>query len=595
MTGSRLIALPLACALVYWPVLDYGFLNWDDRAYVTANPLVRAGLTFPGIAEAFASFACSNWHPLTLVSHMLDVSLFGAWAGGHHLINVLLHAVNAWLVFVLAWRLTSRWPESVVVAALFAVHPQRVESVAWISERKDVLCGTFFLLSILAYLRFAVATASRSRTVWYVAAVGGGVLACLAKPMAVTLPLVLLSIDVWLGRVTRESCSRILAEKTPLFVIAGLAAVLTMLAQEGAKASIAAVPLGLRITNALVGYATYVRRGFWPTGLAAIYPHAAHRPNLESVAGMPVGTAAPGLTVIEVASAIALLGIITAAAVALARPRAGRGMPWLAFGWAWFLVMLVPVIGLVQVGSQATADRYYYLPGIGLEVGVVMTLGEALRQFMTGKESWRRPATVVAFSTAMSVVLVFTILAHRQVLTWRSDEALWRHAAAVVPRNAIAESLLASALAAQDRTAEAVEHHFAALEIDPGLRDSLTNLGLILSDGGRPAEALPLLERASLLWPDDADMRVNHAICLARLGRMQDARTAFLRALTIEPDNAKHRYNHAMLLESAGDPAAALRELDLAIASDPAFAPAQAARRRFLGDRTTARAPALGP
>jgi tetratricopeptide (TPR) repeat protein len=269
-------------------------------------------------------------------------------------------------------------------------------------------------------------------------------------------------------------------------------------------------------------------------------------------------------------------------------------MPWLAFGWAWFLVMLVPVIGLVQVGSQATADRYYYLPGIGLEFGVVMTLGEALRRFMTGKESLRRPATVAAFSTAMSVILAFTTLAHRQVLTWRSDESLWRHAAAVVPRNAIAESLLASALAAQDRTVEAIEHHLVALEIDPALRDSLTNLGLILSDGGRPAEALPLLERASLLWPDDADTRVNHAICLARLGRMHDARTAFLGAITIEPDNAKHRYNHAMLLESAGEPAAALRELDLAIASDPAFAPAQAARRRILAEPPVATFPA-GP
>jgi tetratricopeptide (TPR) repeat protein len=192
--------------------------------------------------------------------------------------------------------------------------------------------------------------------------------------------------------------------------------------------------------------------------------------------------------------------------------------------------------------------------------------------------------TIAASATALAIVVFFAFLAHRQVLTWRSDESLWRHAAAVVPRNAIAESLLASALAAQDRTAEAVEHHLAALRIDPAFRDSLTNLGLILSDGGRPAEALPLLERASLLWPDDADMRLNLAICLARLGRTDDARNSFLRALEIEPGNAKHRYNFAMLLESSGDPAAAVRELDLAIASDPSFAPAQAARQRILAD-----------
>jgi len=580
--SAAIVVLPLVVAVVYWPVIGYGFLAWDDDVYVAANPLVLSGLTPRGIAEALTSFACSNWHPLTLISHMLDVSLFGDWPGGHHLTNVVLHAVNAVLVLALAWRLTARWPECVVVAAIFAVHPQRVESVAWISERKDLLCGLFFLVSLLAYLRFTGAAEHRSRGLWYAAALGSGILACLAKPMAVTLPLVLLVLDVWPDRATRGSGWRILGEKIPFVAIAGLTAALTMLAQEGAKASVDAVPLGVRIANAVVGYATYIRRGVWPTGLAAMYPHVAKRANVEVVAGIPLETAAPSLPVAQLASAIALLGIVTAAAVALARPRAGRGMPWLAFGWAWFLVMLIPVIGLVQVGSQATADRYYYLPGIGLEFGLVMTVGEAVRRLVAGRESLRRPCTVAAGCAAGAAVVILAFLAHRQVLTWRSDETLWRHASAVVPRNAIAESLLASALAAQGRTAEAVEHHLAALRIDPALRDSLTNLGLLLSDSGRPVEALPLLERASQLWPDDTDMRVNLAICLARLGRTHEARTAFERALTIEPDNAKHRYNYAMLLESAGDPSAALRELDRAIASDPDFAPAQAARRRIL-------------
>ena len=580
--SAATVVLPLLVAVVYWSVSGYGFLAWDDDVYVTANPLVRSGVTARGIGQAFTSFACSNWHPLTLVSHMLDVTLFGEWAGGHHLTNVVLHAVNAVLVLALAWRLTARWPESLLIAALFAVHPQRVESVAWISERKDVLCGLFFLTSLLAYLRFAAATDSRSRGLWYAAALGSGILACLAKPMAVTLPLVLLLLDLRLGRGTRESGWRILGEKIPFFAAAGLTAALTMLAQEGAKASVHTVPIGARMANAVVGYATYVRRAIWPTGLAAMYPLAPSPADLPNVGGIPSEPTAPGLTLLQIASAIALLATITAAAVALARPRAGRGMPWLAFGWAWFLVMLIPVIGLVQVGSQATADRYYYLPGIGLEFGLVMTVGEAVRRLVAGRESLRRPCTVAAGCTAGAAVLILAFLAHRQVLTWRSDETLWRHASAVVSRNAIAESLLASALAAQDRTAEAVEHHLAALRIDPALRDSLTNLGLLLSDGGRPVEALPLLERASQLWPDDTDMRVNLAICLARLGRTHEARTAFERALTIEPDNAKHRYNYAMLLESAGDPSAALRELDRAIASDPDFAPAQAARRRIL-------------
>jgi len=447
----------------------------------------------------------------------------------------------------------------------------------------------FFLMAVLAYLRFAAAAGSRSRGLWYAAAVGSGILACLAKPMAVTLPLVLLLLDVWPGRVARGSCWRMLGEKVPCIAMAGLTAALTMLAQEGAKASVHAVPIGARFANAAVGYATYVRRAVWPTGLAAMYPPAAG----SKIGGMPAAATFPGLTIPEIVAAIALLGIITAVAAALARSRADRGMPWLAFGWAWFLVMLAPVIGLVQVGSQATADRYYYLPGIGLEFGLVMTVGEAVRRLVARRDSLRRPCTGAANGAAAAIVVIFAILAHRQVLTCQSDESLWRHAAAVVPRNAIAESMLASALAAQDRTAEAVEHHVAALRIDASLRDSLTNLGLILSDGGRPAEALPLLERASLLWPDDADMRVNLAICLARLGRTDDARTAFLRALTSEPDNAKHRYNFAMLLESSADPAAALRELDHAFASDPAFAPAHAARQRILGERTAAPTPAV--
>jgi len=480
------VVLPLLVAVVYWPVLGYGFLQWDDDVYVTAHPLVRSGLTPRGIAEAFTSFACSNWHPLTLVSHMLDVSLCGSWAGGHHLTNVVLHAVNALLVLALAWRLTLRWPESLVVAAIFAVHPQRVESVAWISERKDLLCGLFFLVSLLAYLRFTAAAGLRSRGLWYAAALGSGILACLAKPMAVTLPLVLLVLDVWSGRVGRESIWRILGEKVPFLAMAGLTAVLTMLAQEGAKASVEAVPIGVRIANAVVGYLTYVRRAVWPTGLAAMYPLAVSPAAGARIGGMPAGVAFPGLTVPEIVAAVALLGIITAAAVTLARPRAGRAMPWLACGWAWFLVMLVPVIGLVQVGSQATADRYYYLPGIGLEFGLVMTAGEAVRRLGAGRDSLHRPCTIAAGGIALAIVVICALLAHRQVLTWRSDESLWRHAVAVVPRNAIAESLLASALAAQGRIGEAVEHHLAALRIDPGLRDSLTNLGLILSDDGRP-------------------------------------------------------------------------------------------------------------
>jgi len=593
MTRPRLsaVAIPLLAALVYLPTIGYGFLAWDDDVYVTANPLVLAGLTMHGVGEAFTSFACSNWHPLTLVSHMLDVSVFGMWAGGHHLTNVVLHAVNSLLVLLLAWRLTGRWLESLVVAALFAVHPQRVESVAWISERKDVLCGAFFLVALLAYLGFVGSDEPRSRWRCYAAALGAGVLASLAKPMAVTLPLILLLLDTRTGRTGRGFGWRNAGEKLPFLAVAGITACLTMLAQEAARSSMASVPIGFRAANAVVAYATYARRAACPIGLGAMYPLAISPSELTTVGGIPLEAASRGLTVAQIASAITLLGIISGAAVALARLPSGPTMPWLAFGWAWFLIMLVPVIGLVQVGSQATADRYYYLPGIGLELGVIMTLGEAVRRAVAGRESLRRPVIIGASGVALGILVIFTILAHRQVGTWRSDESLWRNAVTVAPRNAIAECQLASALAAQGRTAEAVEHHLAALRIDPRLRDSLTNLGLLLSDGGRTAEAVPFLERASKLWPADADMGVNLAICLARLGRRDEARNAFLRAVTIEPDNAKHRYNFAMFLQSIGDLDAARHELELALESDPTFAPARAALRRIRAGSTRSPGP----
>ena len=595
----------VAVAAVYWPVFEYGFLAWDDDVYVTDHPLVLTGLTARGVGEAFTSFACSNWHPLTIISHMVDVSVFGEWAGGHHLVNVVLHAVNALLVFVLASRLTSRWPESLLIAALFAIHPQRVESVAWISERKDLLCGIGCLVSILAYLHFTGTVDSRTRVRWYAAAVGSGIVACLAKPMAVTLPWLLVLIDVWpLGRwgVLRQTTNvpqaeygpraggwGMMLEKVPFFVMAGLTAGLTMLAQDRAMASVDALPLGTRIANAIVAYSTYVQRAVWPTNLAAFYPHAGSSTLVGSVGGVPSANGAPELAFAEIAFAAALLVTITVGVVALLVAGSGRGMPWPAFGWAWFLVMLVPVIGLVQVGSQGMADRYYYLPGIGLEFGIVMALGEALRRGISRWESLRHGAVFTAAGVAVVVVMIFALLAHRQVITWRTDESLWRHATAVVPRNAVAESLLASALAAEGRTAEAVEHHIVALRFDPALRDSLANLGLILSDGGRPADALPFLERASALWPKDSDMSVNLAICLARLGQTNDAKNVFQRVVALDPGNAKHRYNFAMFLEQTSDLDAALQELEVAMASDPAFEPARAARRRIFMKRAQSR------
>ncbi len=406
-------------------VQKYPFIDFDDGEYVYENSHVTGGLSLGEAGWAFTHFSASNWHPLTWLSHMLDCQIYhrsdqpyqqAAW--GHHLTNVLLHAGAAVLLFLALWRLTvAVWP-SALVAALFAIHPLRVESVAWISERKDVLSGLFFMLTLLAYAGYA-RRPSVLRCFWVVLAYALGLL---AKPMLVTLPFVLLLLDYWpLGRLA--GWRRCFAEKIPLFVLAAASCVVTVLAQRGVIAAVERLSFQDRAANALVSLVAYLGKFLWPTNLAIFYPHP--QASLESW---------------KVVGALALLAAVTAVAAVWRRK-----YPHLIVGWLWYLGMLVPVIGLVQVGGQAMADRYTYLPNIGLGIALAWSLAVLVA---------RRPAlrTAAVFASAAAIVVLMA-WAWRQTGFWRDSEDLWRRAVDCTERNSIAHNSLAPSWGSRQKAA----------------------------------------------------------------------------------------------------------------------------------------------
>ncbi len=565
--GTRLglILLPVLILAVYGQTLAFPFVLWDDDIYVIRNDRVANGLTPATALWAFTAFECSNWHPATWLSHLLDSSLYGGWAGGHHFTSVLLHGINTFLVWAVIWRLTGRQAESLCAAVVFAIHPQRVESVAWVSERKDVLCGTGVLLTVWAYLNYADPRSAEngSRTGWYAGVLTSCALACLAKPMAVTLPCVLLLLDAWpLARMpglTRRpgtpdarSFLHLVVEKLPLIAMVVLTSRLTLLAQQGAVNEMRHVPLAERLANAIAAYVDYLQHAIWPTGLAAFYPHAGHR-----------------LPAVEIGLSAALFATITVATVAVFS-RAG----WFAVGWLWFLGMLVPVIGVVQVGAQGMADRYYYLPGVGLEMALILGLGSLARRCGVWLQAHRShhaaaEARRIGLWVLAGIVALLTALAFLQVGTWSSTELLWRHATMVVPGNYVALSQLGAELDRQGRTAEAIAAQEAALALEPGFYDALTHLGMLLSNEGQSERALPLLRLAAESRPDDVDTFLRLAICLTRLHRAPEAEATFRKALAIDPDNTLAVVNYALFLADAGRAAEARRTLEARQSTDP--------------------------
>ena len=584
-TAIACLGLVAAVVLAYGRVLRNGFVAYDTPVYLTENPWVVRGLTKEGLRWAFTAVHASNWHPLTWISHMVDVQLFGLRPGWHAFENVLWHAANACLVLLALERLTGAFGRSLFVAALFALHPLHVESVAWIVERKDVLSAFFGLLAILAWIRWARTKSPGA----YAGAFLALALGLLAKPMLVTWPFVLLLLDLGpLGR--REiGIRRLVLEKLPFLALAALSSIATVIAQRagGAVQSLENLPLVSRIANAACAYVAYLARTCWPARLSFHYELPAR--------GYGAGPA--------VAAALALAAI-TAAAIALR-----RRAPWLLVGWLFFLGTLVPVIGLVQVGGQATADRYTYLPLLGVFAAASWS-GAALL---------RRPEPI-----AVAVLLVLGFLTWKQVGTWKDSRTLAEHALALAPDDAVAHDLLGFELAKEGKLDEAAEHFRRALAHQPGDFDAASRLAdvlqqqgkvdeaqdvlgrairasprigalprrlaILLEGQGRFAEALAASDSAVALDPSDASALHVRAIALEGLGRLPQAKADLERALDLDAsagspdarDSAILRMRLARLLLRSGDLDGAEREIARAIAADPASAEARRGRARVL-------------
>ena len=509
------LLLVISTLAVYWQVRNHEFVNLDDEVYIINNFHIQEGLTFDGVVWAFTSTHAANWHPLTWLSHMLDVQLYGMKAGRHHLTNLLFHILNTLLLFFVFKRMTGGLWHSAVVAALFALHPIHVESVAWVSERKDVLSTFFWMLTMGAYVLYV----ERPGFLRYLPILLFFILGLMAKPMLVTLPFVLLLLDYWpLNRfqfghengsiaIQRKSVViRLICEKTPLFALAAVSCIVTLLAQQnfGAIGSFDTYSFGFRISNTMISYASYIGKMIWPYNLAVFYPH-------------PHTISWPML----ICSSLFFLSVFFLAIKTL------KAHPWFAVGWLWYVVTLVPVIGLVQVGSQAMADRYTYVPLIGIFIIIAWGIPE----LMAG---WRLKGTACAIMgmTCLSVLMGMTWV---QTGYWHNSVRLFEHTLDVTDNNYMAHNSLGVALSAGGRTVEATDHFHEALRICPRYVAGHISLGIELSNQGRRAEAIRQFNEALEINPESAGAHINLAAILVRDVRISEAIQHLDKALEINP------------------------------------------------------------
>jgi tetratricopeptide (TPR) repeat protein len=614
LIGAVCGLLVSAVAVVFGQTVTHQFVNYDDPEYVYENAHVRHGISIEAVLWALTDRYAGNWHPLTWMSHMLDCQIYGLWAGGHHLTNVLIHAATAVGLFLVLLRMTGRlWP-SALAAAVFAIHPLRVESVAWVAERKDLLAGLFFVLTVWAYLAYA----GRPFSAWrYLLVVACFVLGLMAKPMLVTLPAVLLLLDYWpLGRLgtcnvyvagtrrvrsaparpenkspgclegtapmearsaseaRRAGAPRLrfglpfrrgelgsyfpvcttahgvrllpflqrVLEKLPLLAIAGMSCAVTLWAQQSALIAMERLPLSVRLANAATACTNYLGSFFWPVRLAAFYP-------------MP----AEGLPIWGAVTAAAILAGISAAVVAMRRSR-----PYLLVGWLWYLGMLVPVIGIVQVGEQARADRYTYLPQIGLAIALAWSTAALFRRFPA-----RRRLGVCVVGLTLACLLGD---AWRQTGFWADSETLWTRTLAVSSRNALAHANFGGYLLNLGRLPQAIEHFQQALQVDPDYAEAHYNFGLALFRSGRTAEAIEQYRQAIRVKPDYAKAYNNLGDALQKRGDVSAALALYRKALQIQPTYKLARYNLGSALAACGEIDAALAEYERALENDSANA-----------------------
>jgi Flp pilus assembly protein TadD len=602
--------LAIVTLAVYAQAVGHGFVSYDDPEYVAGNPYVRAGLTRAGLFWALTTGHAGNWHPLTWLSHMLDCQLYGLRPGAHHLTSVLLHTANALLLFVLLRGMSGAlWP-SAAVAAFFALHPLHVESVAWVAERKDVLSTLFWMFTLLAYGRYARRPSLRR----YLLVLILLALGLMAKPMLVTLPLVMLLLDVWpLGRLplaspegatapdaeysarrqdvrgggdprTRRARGsnrpprpgarraawqpllRLVLEKVPFVALAAASSVVTFAVQlhGAAVAPVDTLPFKVRVANALVSYAAYLGKMIYPAGLVIFYPRVP----------LPAWqVAAAGLALVGGCLLVIWLA---------------RRQPWVMVGWLWYLVTLLPVLGLVQVGDQAMADRYTYVPLIGPFVMVAWSAAEIARRWPAWRAVLAASGGVLLAGCAAATAL--------QLRYWRSSMTLFEHAVEVIPDNYVAHFSLGNALAEQGRLDEALVHYYAALRVKPDLAKAHGNVGVILARQGKLAEAVAHYAEALRLNPDLPEAHNNLGAALADQGRIEEAIAHYERALRLRPDYADAHTNLGMALAAQGKIDLAIAHYSEALRLDPGHPGARYNLERALAARrTTAAGTGSGP
>jgi tetratricopeptide (TPR) repeat protein len=580
--------LPALVIAVFWPAVQNGFVSFDDPDYVTENPHVQAGLTWDGIKWAFGSSAAANWHPMTWISHMLDCQLFGLEPWGHHLTSVLLHAVNTLLVFLFLKRMTGAVWRSFFVAALFGLHPLRVESVAWIAERKDVLSVTFWMLTLWAYARYAQGKSrvesreSRAEdnpsrdtlhaSFFYCLALLFFALGLMSKPMLVTVPCVLLLLDYWpLKRVpsskfqvpgdrgeeqmakgkgqvteayesrTSTTLFRLLVEKAPFFLVAAVVGAIAFTVQKRGGAMMANMPFFDRTENAVVAYCRYLGKLFWPAGLSVFYPAADRWP------------------AVLVLLAILLLLAISFFALALRLKH-----PWLLIGWLWFVGTLVPVIGLVQVGDQSMADRYAYVPSIGIFLMLSWGISE-----WAGRERY----PIAAIAGAMMILLCIPITL-RQISCWADSERLFRHALAVTRNNYMAHGNVGAALDNQGKLDAAAQEYQLALQEKPGFAGAHSGLAAVLNKQGRLDEAVAQYAAALALNPNYTQAHNGLGLVLCQQQHWDEAIVEFRKAIQIKPDYPDAHYNLGIAYGHQRDLDEAIREFQATLALQPGSADA---------------------
>jgi tetratricopeptide (TPR) repeat protein len=530
--------LALVTRLVYEPVFHAQFIGFDDPEYVTANPHILSGITVANLRWAFVTNHMANWHPVTWISLMLDSQFFGPRAGAFHAVNLLVHVANTLLLFLWLRHATGAKWRGALVAALFALHPLHVESVAWISERKDVLSTLFWMLALLGYTDYA----KTGRVSRYFIALLLFSIGLMAKPMLVSLPCVLLLLDYWpLGRFAERRTFRLLVEKLPFLAFSIASSAVTLLvAREQAMTSLDTVPIFLRAENVALAYIAYIGKMFWPTGLAVIYPYKLHPSPIHAFLSL------------------AALVIVSTAVISTRRQK-----PYLFTGWLWFLVSLAPVIGVTQVGTQSMADRYTYIPLIGLFVILAWGGWEALNVL-------RIPRFVQALGASTALALCAG-LTHAQLRYWHDSIALFQHAANVTVDNGVAEANLGFALAEQGRYDEAISHYKTALQSQR--RPTIwNNLGESLVVTGKLEEGINAFQNALKLNPSFGRAHHNLALALARSGRQQESLSHFRDAVRLEPENASVHNNYAIMLGGAGQTDEAIQEFQTALRLAPGAA-----------------------